>query len=140
MMVFAWAAWFGIALIIQGVYIFRRGVVVPFFLTPPVQPPIPIWKRLRTGAIYVGSGFGLLAITTNEVFHRYELRKSAIAPSALLVVLGILFFTRPALAVRWAQDTHPSLSPKKTSTIAIARVVGAALLFFGLLFLTIDRG
>jgi hypothetical protein len=139
-MLFAWAAWFGITLIIQGVYIFRRGVVVPFFMTPPAQPALPVWKRLRTGTIYVASGFGLLAITTNEVFHRFGIKRSLIAPSALLVVLGILFFTRPVVAVWWAQDTHPSLSAKEPLTIMIARVVGAALLFFGLLFLTIDRG
>ena len=90
---------------------------------------------MRIGVIYLGSGFGLLAIVTNEVLHRSVVARSAIAPSALLVGLGILFLTRPALAARWAQDAHSNLSLKEPSTLVITKVVGAVLLYFGLLFL-----
>jgi 16S rRNA G1207 methylase RsmC len=40
--------------------------------------PLSIWKRLKTGIIDFGAGLGLLAVTVNEVLHRYTIIESHI--------------------------------------------------------------
>jgi hypothetical protein len=136
-MLFAWAAWFAVALMIQGGYIIRRGVIAPFFMTPRENSSLPVWKRVKAATIYLVSGTGLFAITMNEVIHRSGIRRGAIIPAALLSVAGVIFLTRPGIAVMWARSDHSSLSMSDPFLLTVSRVIGAVLLFFGLLFLTI---
>src|SRR4029077_528934 len=135
-MLFAWTAWLAVVLIIQAGYILRRGVIAPFFMTPRENSSLPVWKRVNPAIIYLVSGVGLFAITMNEVIHRSGIRRGAIIPAALLSVAGVIFLTRPVIAIMWARSAHPGLSMSDPLSLNISRVIGAVLLFFGLLFLT----
>jgi hypothetical protein len=139
LMVITWAAWFGIYLVIQGIYIFREGVVAPFFLETTGRSQCSTWTRFMTGLVHLAGGAGLLAITSEAIAHRVGgIQIFDVIAIIVFVLPGILFLTRPVTILEWARSAHPEISTSNSASLMIARVVGAGLLLLGLRFVALQ--
>jgi hypothetical protein len=136
-MLYAWTAWLGIVLVIQGIYSVQHGVYFPFFMAAR-GATVSFLSRLKAGLVYAGSGIGLLTVTIYEAFRKIEIKRSVLVPAGVLCISGILFLVKPTTGIKWAQDAYPDLSLEDPLSLGIARAVGGILLLFGLLFLAIQ--
>ena len=68
-MIVAWIAWFGIYLLIQGLYVLGTGVVAPFFLAKVPPHPLPAQRRIMYGSIHLIGAAWLLSLVGVALAH-----------------------------------------------------------------------
>jgi hypothetical protein len=121
-------------MVIQGVYIFRKGIIAPFFLEPRGGPPCSAWTRFIAVLVHLGGGAGLLAITSDAIAHRVRGTQvfNVLAILTVFVLPGILFFIRPVTLSEWTRHAHPGTPTSNRGSLIIARVIGAGMIFVGL--------
>jgi hypothetical protein len=138
MILLAYGAFLGICLLIQSAFYLWRGTAAPFFWVSPRSRQLSGLDRFMHGLVCLAAGAFPLIVVTPAVLRRIrEAQMSHLQPAILLGVPGILFLVRPQIAIRWARHSNPNVSPEDTHSLVVARVVGALLLFGGLLFLTL---
>jgi hypothetical protein len=134
-MILAWTAWFGIYLLIQGVYVFRRGVVAPFFFETKGTQSLPSLSKLMAGLVHFGPGLWLIGLVGRSMWHtRGTFEGGDIAITTGMIAAGVLAFIRPITPLEWVKRAHPDLPLDNTFLLAMARVIGAVLMFIGLVF------
>lgn len=137
-MILAWTSFFGIYLLIQGSYIFKTGVLAPFFVDVG-QPTRSAWIKWMVGTVHVASGAGCLAVATVAMLHkRGGVHTSDVAPMLVFVLPGIWFLLRPETPIRWARTAYPNIPLGNPSYLVIGRIIGAWLILFGLLFFMLN--
>lgn len=135
-MVIAWAAWFGIYLLIQAIYIWKRGIVAPFFFARRGASSLSALSKLMLGLIHFVPGVWLVALVGRSMWHtRGSTSGGDIVLAAAMIAVGIAALIRPIIPLDWAKRAHPDLPLDNAFLLAMTRVIGGVLLFMGLVFL-----
>lgn len=135
-MIVAWIAWFGIYLLIQGLYVLRTGVVAPFFLAKVPPHLLPLQRRIMYGSVHLIGAAWLLSLVGMALSHSsVGIGSGDIAFASVMAAGGLWFSIRPTTALKWAQSAHPDLQLDNPFLLGVARIIGAVLLFIGLVFL-----
>lgn len=134
----AWALWLGIVLLIQAVFIFRFGIVTPFFLQKAARRSVSKWVRVRDGLVYLLCAVLVLGVAAQVILKPVKhIEVLDLWLPVAFVLGGIVFFVRPNTLIGWARTSYPDLA-ESTTALGFSRFIGAGLLFLGLLFLTLS--
>ena len=135
-LVAAWVWWLGIVLLIQAGFIFRFGIVIPFFLPQAARRSVATWVRVRDGLIYLFCAAIALSIAAEVSLKSVKhVEVLDLWLPVAFVLGGIVFFVRPNTLIGWARTSYPDLA-ESTTALLFSRFIGAGLLFLGLLILT----
>jgi len=146
MAILLYAALFGLAFVVQGVYILKTGDLRWFLVRPLTRSrprkPATLLARIMWSLFYLSCGAGILTLLVHNFWlhlvavigrtHRHRPDTGFLLVCVALLAVGVSCLARPATMARLVKQGDADLSNYSPNARYTIRIVGAGLSLMGL--------